>query len=40
VLTSLAVRPELEVVVDDLIQHKLVVASGWESRPGSCQEAR
>ena len=35
------VRPELEVVDGDgLIQHKLIVASGCESRPGSYQEAR
>jgi hypothetical protein len=34
------VRPELEVDIKIVIQHKLVVASGCESRPGSCQEAR
>jgi hypothetical protein len=34
-------RPALEVADgDDLIQHKPVVGSGCESRPGSCQEAR
>ena len=35
-----AVCPELEVDIWIVIQHKLVVASGCESRPGSCQEAR
>ena len=34
------VRPALEVVVEYLIQHKLVVACRCESGPGSCQEAR
>ena len=38
--TGLDVRPALVVLIESLIQHKLVVASRCESRPGSCEEPR
>jgi hypothetical protein len=39
-LVRTRVCPELEVLIELLIQHKLVVASRGRSGPGNCQEAR